>query len=70
MNFNCNGDAANTTRWNDNALLLAQRLRRWPNIKTSSVQRVVFAGELLLLHKEENTAHKRYNSRVKMQSNY
>ena len=25
-------------------LLLAQRLRRWPNIKTSLFQRVVFAG--------------------------
>ena len=24
--------------------MLAQRLRRWPNIKTSSFQRVVFAG--------------------------
>ena len=26
---------ANTTRWNNNVLMLAQRLRRWPNIKTS-----------------------------------
>ena len=24
--------------------MLAQRLRRWPNIKTSLFQRVVFAG--------------------------
>ena len=27
-----------------NATMLAQRLRRWPNIKTSLFQRVVFAG--------------------------
>ena len=26
-------------------LMLAQRLRRWPNIKTSSFQRVVSAGK-------------------------
>ena len=39
---------ANTTvtRWNNDVLMLAQRLRRWPNIKTSLFQRVtvVFAG--------------------------
>ena len=37
---------ANTTRWNDDVLMLAQRLWRWPNIKTSSFQRVVFAGNM------------------------
>ena len=35
---------ANTACWNNDVLMLAQRLRRWPNIKTSLVQRVVFAG--------------------------
>ena len=35
---------ANTTRWNNDVLMLAQRLRRWPNIKTSLFQRVVSAG--------------------------
>ena len=29
---------------NNDFLMLAQRLRRWPNIKTSLLQRVVFAG--------------------------
>ena len=33
----------NTTRRNNDVLLLAQRLRRWPNIKTSLFQRVLFA---------------------------
>ena len=28
--------------------MLAQRLRRWPNIKTSLFQRVVFAGNAIL----------------------
>ena len=37
------GLAANTTRWNNDVLMLAQRLRRWPSIKTSLLQRVVFA---------------------------
>ena len=37
---------ANTTRWNNDVLKLGQRLRRWPNIKTSLFQRVVFAGVL------------------------
>ena len=35
---------ANTTRWSNDVLMLAQRLRRWPNIKTSLFQRVVLAG--------------------------
>ena len=35
---------ANTTRWNNTVLMLGQRLRRWPNIKTALFQRVVFAG--------------------------
>ena len=38
---------ANTTRWNKDVLMLAQRLRRWPNIETSLFQRVGFAGGLL-----------------------
>ena len=37
----------NTARWNNDVLLLAQRLRRWPNIKTSLFQRAVFAGMCL-----------------------
>ena len=32
-----------TTRWNYDVLMLAQRLQRWPNIKTSLFQRVMFA---------------------------
>ena len=36
--------AANKTRWNNDVSKLVQRLRRWPNIKTSLFQRVVFAG--------------------------
>ena len=36
--------AATTTRWNNDVLMLAQRLRRWSSIKTSLLQRVVFAG--------------------------
>ena len=39
-----NGFPANTTRWNNDVSMLAQRLRRWPNIKTSLFQPVVFAG--------------------------
>ena len=38
---------ANTTRWNNNVLMLAQRLRRWPNIKTSLFQRTVLAGIIM-----------------------
>ena len=34
----------NTTRRNEDVLMLVQRLRRWPNIKTSFFQRIVFAG--------------------------
>ena len=41
--FVANGEhPANTTRWNNDVLMLPQRLRRWPNIKTSLFQRVVF----------------------------
>ena len=32
---------ANTTRWNNDVLMLVQRLRRWPTIKTSLLKRVV-----------------------------
>ena len=35
---------ANTTRWNDDVLMLGQRRRRWANNKTSLFQRVVFTG--------------------------
>ena len=34
----------NTTRRNNDFLMLAQRLQSWPNIKTPLFQRVVFAG--------------------------
>ena len=36
--------AANTTRCNNDVLILGQRRRRWANIKTSLFQSVVFAG--------------------------
>ena len=35
---------ANTIRWPNVVLMLDHRLRRWPNIKTTSGQRLVFAG--------------------------
>ena len=35
---------ANTTRWTNADLMLGQRRRRWTNIKTALVQRLVFAG--------------------------
>ena len=38
-----NSNPANTTRLNNDVLMLAQRLRRWPNIKTSLFQH--FAGK-------------------------
>ena len=38
---------ANTTHCNNDVLMLAQRLRRWPNIKTSLLQCVVFAGRVV-----------------------
>ena len=34
--------------------MLAQRLRRWPNIKTSLFQRVVFPGLLTLTHEQSD----------------
>ena len=40
----CVACPANTTPWTSVCLLLAHRLRRWPNIKTTVVQRLVFAG--------------------------
>ena len=36
-----------TRRWIDVVLMLGHRLRRWPNIKTTSVQRFVFHGSSL-----------------------
>ena len=38
------GYPANTTRWNNDGLMLDHRLRRWPNLKTFLFQRVVIAG--------------------------
>ena len=35
---------ANTRRWTNADLMLAHRLRRWPNIKSALVQRLMFAG--------------------------
>ena len=35
---------ANTTHWNNVGLMLGHRLRRWPNIKPTLFQCVVFAG--------------------------
>ena len=40
--------SANTTRWSNDVLMLGQRRRRWTNIKTSLLQRVVFAGVRLI----------------------
>ena len=37
----------NTRRWSKAVLMLAQRLRRWANIKTALGQRLVLVGELL-----------------------
>ena len=41
---------ANTTRWNNDVLMLAQRLQRWPNIKTSFFQHDVFGGNYCKLY--------------------
>ena len=46
---------ANAARWNEDVLMLAQRLRRWPNNKTSVFQRVVFAGHVRLLQLRQQT---------------
>ena len=35
---------ANTRRWNNVDLMLAQRRRRWANIKSTLFHRLVFAG--------------------------
>ena len=35
---------ANTRRWTSAGVMLAQRLRRWANITSALVQRLVFAG--------------------------
>ena len=40
---------SNTRCWINVGLLLVQRRRRWPNNKPALVQRLVFAGSLLLL---------------------
>ena len=36
---------ANTGNWNSVGLMLGQRRRRWPNIKTTLVQRIVFSWD-------------------------
>ena len=36
--------SANTRRWTNAGLMLGHRLRRWPNINTTLVRRLVFAG--------------------------
>ena len=41
---------ANTTRLSNDVWMLAQRLRRWPNIKTSLFQRVVFAEQFAICY--------------------
>ena len=38
------GLPANTIHWNNVVLTLAQRLRRWPNIKTTLFRCIVFSG--------------------------
>ena len=38
-------DPANTRRWANAVLMLGWRLRRWPNIKTTFAERLVFARE-------------------------
>ena len=38
----------NRTRWNNDVLMLGQRLRSWTNIKTSLFQLVPFAGTFIL----------------------
>ena len=35
-----------TSSWPDVGLMLGQRRRRWPNIKPTSGQRLVIAGEI------------------------
>ena len=42
-------DPANTEYSTNVAFMLAQRRRRWTNIKTTSVERLVFAGESLFV---------------------
>ena len=37
---------ANTRRWANTDLMLVHRLRRWPNMKSAFVQRLVFAGRV------------------------
>ena len=44
------GYRANTTRWPNAGLMLAQRRRRWANISPALVQRVVFAGRCPAIH--------------------
>ena len=38
----------NARRWPNVGLLLAHRLRRWPNINPTLIQRIMFAGTLIL----------------------
>ena len=41
---------ANTKRWHNASLMLVHRLRRWPNIKLTLYQRLVFAGSKCSSH--------------------
>ena len=43
------GSPSNTRRLTNADLMLGHRLRRWPNIKSTSVQRLVFAGRVITL---------------------
>ena len=45
----------NTTRWINVDLMLGQRRRRWPNIKSTLFQCVVFAGILHIMRRGEGT---------------
>ena len=49
---------ANTRHQTNAGLLLAHRLRRWPNIKPTLVRCLVFAG-YLLLREEADRAYER-----------
>ena len=43
----------NTTRWNDDVLILGQRRRRWANIETSLFQRVLLAAQIFEMISQE-----------------
>ena len=47
---------ANTTSSNNAVLMLAQRLRRWPNIQTELFQRAVFAWQSCICHNQSTSS--------------